>query len=158
MNPFTKIVSRKLRDEVKDVAGSRRTEAGLSRGLPLLRREIGSALGQLHVPPVDVYRKDGKILVLMDVPGYSREDLEVVVPETTETDVLRVRGQRSTVEEEPGEVLEPVYGERAGSFDRRVALPETCLTEDVAAGLDGGVLRVEMRRVAGTPGVNVEIR
>ncbi len=155
MDPFTKIVSRKLRDELDDLMGRRGLGGGMEGSLSLLRGEAGSLLAQFYRPPVDVYVTDGGMLVLIDVPGYSREQLELVVPESTEIDLLRVRGQRTG---EDGEVLEPLYGERSRAFDRRIPLPETCLSEGVEAHLEDGVLRVELRRVAGTTGRKVEIR
>jgi HSP20 family protein len=88
-------------------------------------------------PQVDVFERDGNLVVHADLPGVRREDVEVNV----ENDLLVIRGQRRQ------EHLEAEGGYRRtersyGTFLRQIPLPEGVDPEGIEASYDNGVLEV----------------
>jgi HSP20 family protein len=97
----------------------------------------------MWVPEMDVFEREGKTVVRVDLPGIKREDIEVAV----EGDMLEIRGRR----QEEKEVKEEDYycAERAvGEFSRAVSLPEGVKAEEIEASCQDGVLEVVVPRPA----------
>lgn len=91
------------------------------------------------LPNIDVFEREGKLIVRADLPGLKREDIEVVL----EGDTLVIRGHRA----EEKEVKEEGYYrcERAsGEFYRAIDLPEGVKPESIEAGYKDGVLEVSV--------------
>lgn len=151
MDPFTKIVSRKFRDEIGSVV-DRAKGQDVGGALNQLRGEAATMLSQFYRPAVDVLRRDDHLLVLVEAPGYRKQDLDVLLPDDEPMDRIRVKGKRVQAEGEP------LYEERLRSFDRVVPIPEPCEARDVSASLSDGVLRVEIECSPGTFGKRVEIQ
>ncbi len=89
------------------------------------------------IPDMDVFEREGKTVVRLDLPGMKREDIDVAV----EDDALVIRGRR----EEEHEVKEEDYycSERAtGEFSRAIALPEGVDPDSIEATYENGVLEV----------------
>ena len=89
------------------------------------------------LPDVDMFRRDGNLLIRADVPGIKPEDLEG----TVEGDLLTIKGHR----EEEKEVKEEDYycSERArGEFRRTIRLPEGVTADEIEAHRENGVLEV----------------
>lgn len=121
------------------------------RDWPLLFRRRAAEPGA-WVPDVDVFEKDGKIVVRTDLPGMRSEDIAVSI----EGDVLTIKGHR----EEEKEVKEENYfcSERAtGDFVRSVRLPEGVTAEGVEARCENGVLEVTIPKPAGSPAATVKV-
>jgi len=95
-------------------------------------RETGEWL-----PDVDMFRKDGNLVIRADVPSIKPEDLEV----TVERDLLTIKGRR---EEEKGVKEDDYYySERAtGEFRRTIRLPEGVTADQIEAHRENGVLEV----------------
>ena len=92
-------------------------------------------------PRVDVFEKDGALIVEAELPGMERESISV----TLDAGDLLISGERKT----SGEVKEGDYVrcERTyGSFFRRIALPFEVDAEKVKATYTDGVLRVEVQK------------
>ncbi len=107
------------------------------------------------VPEIDVFERDGKLIIRADVPGMKREDFEV----TVEADLLTIKGRR----EEEKEIREEDYYrcERStGEFARTVRLPEGTSPEAVEATYEDGVLEISIPRPAApeTKTVKVQIK
>lgn len=88
-------------------------------------------------PAIDVFERDGNVVVRADVPGVKIEDIDV----TLEGDTLTIRGSRK----EESEVKDEDYfrSERSfGEFRRSVRVPEGTKTEDIKASFKDGVLEV----------------
>jgi len=87
------------------------------------------------MPDIDMFRKDGNVVIRADVPGIKPEDLDV----TVEGDLLTIKGRR-----EEKEVQEEDYycSERRSQFSRIVRLPEGVTAEQVEAHRENGVLEV----------------
>ena len=111
--------------------------------------------GEEWLPEIDVFEREGKIVVRADLPGMKREDIQVSV----EGDTLTIKGRR----EEEKEVKEEDYYccERStGEFSRTMRLPEGVGAEAVEATYDNGVLEVTVPRPAAPEkkAVNVSIK
>lgn len=104
------------------------------------------------LPPVDVRETDDSLTVAMDLPGMSRDDVEIVVEDRT----LTVRGERKfekDVERESYHRMERLYG----SFSRSFTLPANVQTDDVKAHFDSGVLNLELPKVEESKPRKIEI-
>jgi len=96
------------------------------------------------VPRVDVYEREEGLLLTMELPGISREGIEILV----EGSYLRVSGER----EEPASsgLLRWHHMEIAyGPFERIVALPREVDAESIRAVYADGFLKIEIP--SGTP-------
>jgi HSP20 family protein len=91
-------------------------------------------------PPLNVFRKGDDIVVITEVPGIRRSDLEVEVKGNT----IRIAGRKSVD-----------YGERAGlhrrerltgSFDRAVTVPVAIDADRVRAECRDGILALYLSR------------
>jgi HSP20 family protein len=92
------------------------------------------------MPPVDIYENDQHEIVLKaELPGVSREDIDLRV----ENNTLTIRGERKRQQEAKQENyhrVERLYG----SFSRSFSLPATVNTEKVSAEFRDGVLTVSL--------------
>jgi HSP20 family protein len=109
-----------------------------ARGLFPRRRLFPTLSRQFAwLPDMDVFDREGKTVVRMDLPGMKREDIEVSV----EGGMLTVHGHRA----EEKEVKEENYycAERAtGEFSRTITLPEGVATDAIEATYKDGILEV----------------
>jgi HSP20 family protein len=91
---------------------------------------------QATLPPVDIYEDGDGLTVLADMPGVSRERLNVRVERNT----LFIEGD---LEVTLPQQLEGLYADvRASHYQRRFALSDELETEKIQATLKDGVLRV----------------
>jgi len=89
------------------------------------------------IPSVDAFEKNGSLIVRADLPGVTKDAVNVEVAE----DLLTIKGERNKEFEEEKEGVyhhERVYG----SFCRTFPLPEGVKSEDVKATFSNGVLEV----------------
>ena len=101
------------------------------RAWPALWREAAC------MADMDIFERDGKTVVRVDLPGMTREDIEVAV----EGDMLVIRGHR----EAEREIKEEDYyccERETGEFARAVSLPEGATPESIEATYEKGVLEV----------------
>jgi HSP20 family protein len=103
---------------------------------PNLRDEI---FGGRRFPQIEVFEREGELVVHVDLPGLNREDVSVDV----EDDSIVIRGERRDEHEENrGRYY---HSERRyGSFERRVSIPEGADLENVKAVFRDGVLEITM--------------
>jgi HSP20 family protein len=107
-------------------------------------RLIERAFGGRHtpwMPAMDVYETEDKLVVTIELPGLSAEDVEVQVEDST----LTINGKRefsSEVKEEHYHRVERRYGE----FSRAVTLPPQVDASKVDAKFEAGVLTVEVAK------------
>jgi HSP20 family protein len=99
----------------------------------------GSVSG--FVPPADVLVTEEDVTVYMDVPGVSREDLDIEL----ENDVLTVRGERPfPYEREDGGRTWQRIERGFGKFERDLRVPKGLDVEAVEASLANGVLTLRI--------------
>ncbi|MGC9320234.1 MAG: Hsp20/alpha crystallin family protein [Armatimonadota bacterium] len=90
-------------------------------------------------PPVDILAADEEIVILVELPGMSRDDVTVEVDEA----VVTIRGRRGPAESD-GQYF--VRERPTGSFSRSFSMTSRLDPDSVAAKLEDGVLRVTVQR------------
>jgi len=112
---------------------------GLGRGL-LAPIEKGTNLAQgLWSPQVEMFERGKNIVVRADLPGLTKDDVNVEVADNG----ITIEGERKNENEEKGEGY--YRSERAyGRFYRRLPLPEGVKAEDAQATFRNGVLEITM--------------
>jgi HSP20 family protein len=98
----------------------------------------GREMGVL-APPVDVRESNGNLVVTTELPGLSKDDVQVEV----EQDRLIIRGERKREQEENREGVhrsERYYG----AFYREIPLPDGVKADQAKAQFNNGVLEITM--------------
>ncbi len=115
--------------------------------LPLLGSdwlEPGGGLEAWH-PAVDVYEKDGKVVIKAELPGLEKKDISLDV----NNGVLTLKGERRHEEE----VKEEKFYRKeitSGKFVRSFALPADVEVEKIAAEFKDGILSIEVPKPEGS--------
>ena len=103
-------------------------------------------------PPVDVFEDADGLTLLADLPGVSKERLNVRV----ERDILIVEGD---VQITLPDQMQAVYADiRSTHYQRRFALSDELETERIEASLKDGVLTVRIPKRAETKPRRIEVR
>lgn len=93
----------------------------------------------LWAPQIDVQHRGDAIVVRADLPGVSKEDVQVDVQD----DALIISGRRSEEREDGGDDQGYRMVERSyGSFYRSVPLPQGTSSDQIEAVMRDGVLKV----------------
>jgi len=88
-------------------------------------------------PAIEMFERDGQLVVRADLPGMSPDDVRIEVTD----DTLTIEGERQSeveVEDEDFYRSERTYGR----FSRVIALPDGVDAENAQARFDNGVLEV----------------
>ena len=107
-----------------------------------LRRGEGeeATWGQgLWAPPVDIYETDDAFMLKAELPGFTKEDVNIEVHENR----LIIRGERkreTEAKEDQYHRLERAYGR----FERAFWLPTTVDAEHIQASFKNGVLEMRL--------------
>ncbi len=90
-------------------------------------------------PPVEMFERDGKLIVRTDLPGMEKDDITVEIHDNR----LTIEGERK---QEIKEEADNLYrSERSyGSFYRQLPLPESVKAEDARATFKNGVLEITL--------------
>lgn len=99
-------------------------------------------------PAVDILATDDRVVILVEAPGMSREDVEVHVNDT----VVTIRGARGG-DPTDGQFL--MRERPVGRFSRSFALAWPLDPETVEAKLQDGLLAVSVRRSGGQQNIPV---
>jgi len=95
-------------------------------------------------PAVDVFEDEGKIVVKADLPGLSKDEINVKLVEN----ILEITGEKKS--EEKVDRRDYLKVERSyGKFSRTLRLPEGLDTDHVTAAFTDGVLEVKIPKVEG---------
>jgi HSP20 family protein len=123
---------------------------GFGRGLASgFGRELGK-LAELEAsmwsPQVEAFEREGKLIVRADLPGLTKDDINVDVT----NDAIKIRGERRQQKEENEEGY--YRSERSyGSFYREIPLPSGVNPEEAYATFRNGVLEITMPAPARQP-------
>lgn len=94
-------------------------------------------------PPVDVRETEEAFIVSAELPGLSREDIDI----TLENNILRVAGERKLERDEKKDNYHRI--ERSyGAFTRAFAMPSQVDAERVQADFKDGVLTITVPKAA----------
>lgn len=111
------------------------------------------ALGGSWAPLVDIYEREGNIVLKAELPGVDPKDVDIRV----ENNVLTLRGQRkfdTEVKRESYHRVERAYG----SFMRSFTLPSIVDTEKIDAQYKDGVLAITLPKKAEAQPRQINIR
>jgi HSP20 family protein len=93
-------------------------------------------------PPVDIYETDDALVMKAELPGFSKDDINIELKENT----LVIRGERKRedeVKEGNYHRMERVYG----AFQRSFLLPTTVDQNKVNASYKDGILELRLGKV-----------
>jgi HSP20 family protein len=93
------------------------------------------------IPPVDIYEDANRLVLKLEVPGISQEDLQI----NLENQTLTVKGERKLVKDEKEENFHRIE-RRYGSFVRSFTLPATIETDSAQANYENGVLSITLQK------------
>jgi HSP20 family protein len=94
---------------------------------------------KMWAPEIEVFERDEKFVVRVDLPGLTKEDVKIEVSH----DELTIEGERKLEQEQEKEGLHRT--ERAyGKFYRRLWIPEHVKAESAVPAFKNGVLEIEM--------------
>jgi len=118
---------------------------------PYGRSETGFLAGRSFRPAANIYETSSGITITLDVPGISREDIDLKI----EGNRLTVSGKRDFIRDHADE--EFVRLERGfGSFKRIFEIPGDVDHDRVTAKLEQGVLMVDVPRRESRREIRVE--
>jgi HSP20 family protein len=105
--------------------------------------ESEGELGASWYPRVDIFEKNGDMVLEAELPGLKKDDIDVRV----ENNVLTLRGERK--HETEAKDSDYYRSERTyGAFSRSFTLPSTVATDKIEAAYRDGVLRLTLPRAA----------
>jgi HSP20 family protein len=106
----------------------------------LVSKEEKTIPARYYVPTTDIFETDAALVVVMEIPGVEKQDVEV----SLENDALRVEGR---IDYGKYEGLEPVYTEyNVGHFARSFALSNMIDRQQISAELSDGVLTLTLKK------------
>ncbi|HHU49585.1 MAG: Hsp20/alpha crystallin family protein [Caldicoprobacterales bacterium] len=119
------------------------------RDLDNVNRDFGSFfdfpnrfLGGMSTPKVDVYQTEKDVVVKAEIPGVSKEDLNLYVDENS----VRLSGQtrkENEFKEENAYRAERMYG----SFSRVIPMPTEVKSDETQAEYKDGILTVRIPKM-----------
>jgi HSP20 family protein len=100
---------------------------------------FGFPTAERFAPELDIFERDGKLVISADLPGLTKDDVKVDITE----DAVILEGERKFEREEHDE---GVYRtERGyGHFHRVIPLPEGVKTDSATANFRNGVLEITL--------------
>ncbi|HMP07576.1 MAG TPA: Hsp20/alpha crystallin family protein [Lacipirellulaceae bacterium] len=111
---------------------------------------VGRGVQALYVP-ASVWEDENSYHVEMDVPGVTRENVDL----TYEKGTLRITTERPAPEEARKGLVDE---RRYGKVTRTVTLPESIDPDSISAGLNNGVLHVTVSKKPEAQPKRIEIR
>jgi len=104
------------------------------------------------IPPVDIYETEEGLILVADMPGVTKESVEVKIDEN----VLHMRGEITDL---PGEDVSPVYIElRGNEYYRAFTIGPEFDLDKVEATMEAGVLRIYLPKVETQKPKKIEIK
>jgi HSP20 family protein len=116
---------------------------GLQRALEAFRTSgwlQSSTSGGGAYPPINIFRKDDDFILIAEVPGIKKSDLDVQVKGRT----IRLSGTKAV--NYPGKASVHRRERLAGKFDRSLTLPVEIDADGVKAECRGGILALSLQR------------
>ena len=125
--------------------GSSAHSRSLSRG--------GNALNASWTPRVDVSEDDKRILVHAELPGITKENVNIDIT----NNILSVVGERKDTKEQ-NDASRQIRECRYGRFQRQIGLPPHCQVDNVTAKFDNGVLEIVVPKGTAPGAKRIEIK
>ena len=123
-------------------------------GRDLSPRGFGNFGEALWSPQVEMFERDGQLIVRADLPGLTKDDVKVEVTDNS----INLSGERRSEREEKDAGY--YRSERSyGSFYRSIPLPEGVNADDANATFKNGVLEIAMAAPQAKPrGRRLEVK
>jgi HSP20 family protein len=102
-------------------------------------------------PPVNVFRKGDNFVIVTELPGLQKADLDIQVHGRT----LRIAGRKTLAY--PEKVSVHRRERRSGTFDRAVTLPVEIDADAVQADYRDGILALLLPRAAGDKPKRIQV-
>lgn len=109
--------------------------------------------GSTFVPPMDIVETGDEVLCHIEVPGMSRDDLEIRVQDN----MLVIAGEKKYPESQQKDGGFRAVERRYGRFERSLTLPRTVDTNNVSARYDNGVLTIVLQKAETSKPRRIEI-
>ena len=107
----------------------------------LVSKEEKTVPARYFVPATDIYETDDGLMVVMEVPGVERKDIDINV----ENEVIRVEGR---IDASKYDGLDPLYTEyNVGHFARNFTLSNKVDQQKIGAQLEDGVLTLTLPKL-----------
>ena len=103
--------------------------------------------GTAWAPPIDVYETEDRYVITAEVPGVSRDSIDVAVQDNR----LRLRGTRLADNGDQGAPHFHQVERGHGSFERTFHFAEPVSTDAISADLRDGVLTITLPKAATPP-------
>jgi HSP20 family protein len=128
----------------------------LDQGSMMQRRAAGSSPttrnSQQFTPRIDVSEDDESLTISAELPGMSKDDIELYC----DSESVTLRGEKSHEESDEGEGYHRT--ERSyGYFERRIPFPTGIDPDNARAKFDDGVLTVRFPKTGESEGKRLEI-
>ena len=121
-------------------------DVSLGRGLASGFGRLANLEDSMWSPQVEAFEREGKLIVRADLPGLTKDDVDVNITD----DAITIRGERRQQREEKEEGY--YRSERSyGSFYREIPLPSGINSEDANATFRDGVLEITLPAPAREP-------
>lgn len=106
----------------------------------LVSKEEKTVPARYFVPSTDIFETEDALVVVMEIPGVEKKDIEV----NLENDTLRVEAR---IDYGKYDGLEPLYAEyNVGHFARAFTLSNTIDQQQITADLADGVLTLNLKK------------
>lgn len=106
-------------------------------------------------PPIDVYETPAAYVLTVEVPGLTRDQVELAVEDTR----LTVRGRRPENQSRSGDPVHYHLVERGyGAFARSFEFAQKVDVDGISADLLEGVLTITLPKIVPPPARRIEVR
>ncbi len=120
---------------------------------PSESREIPTISTTARMPSVDVYDREGNLVVEAELPGMKKDDVEVSIEDHT----LTIRGETKREEEKKEEGFYR-HERHYGRFVRSIPLPSAVRSDQAQAKFENGVLEIVLPKAEEEPkGRKIEV-
>lgn len=144
VSPFS--LMRRFSDEMDRLFGDFGVGRGLASGFGREFDRLAELEGAMWSPQVEAFEREGKLIVRADLPGLTKDDIDVDVT----NDAIKIRGERRQEKEETEEGY--YRSERSyGSFYREIPLPSGVNGDEANATFRNGVLEITLPAPARQP-------
>jgi len=124
------------------------------RDLQTLQDRLRRPHGDEWTPPIDVYETAAHYVVTAEVPGLTRDLIELAL----EGSRLTIRGRRPDREAAAGRPLRFQQVERGrGPFSRTLEFADRIDAAHITADLANGILTITLPKLAETPARTIEV-
>ena len=125
------------------------------RDLRVWQERLASPHADAWIPAIDVYETADRYVVAAEVPGMTRDQIDLVVEDSR----LTIRGHRIDKSTGAGAAVHFHQVERGhGPFARTFEFPSKIDSEAVAAELASGILTITLPKAATPPLRKIEVR